>query len=617
MDNTHLKEYCNKLKKEIPINNKVIFIKGLLVNLDFFEPKVARNRCYFAYPPTGLQCLAQAIEYRGLDVKILDLNYEFLKRANNDPDFDYRKSKDIFKEYLDRNDASVIGVSNIFNIETKGFIEILNYLKQRNDKRVIIVGGHNGTYEADRLLKRGLCHFVCKRESENKIDYLFDHLYKNENNKPTPEISFVYNGEIEETTGERDIVELKGNLIKAHKLVPIENYHKVGTLSPFTRMAGKDVAFAAVAFNRGCEGGCKFCGTLDYMGRGVRSRRIEDFLDEVEYLNKVKNIKHFEILDDDFTRYKDKAMEVLDGITKRGLEMTWSSTNGLIARTIDEELMRKIYESGCTGFRIGVESGNADMLKKIHKPATLKNFRFFSKIAQEYPDMFISDNYMIGFPNETFGQIIDTLKFSLEMNLDWSQYTVYQHSVNYFGNKEERKDNKIRDFVPTRDRKKEDMDRVDHILRGTDILKIPHNAIPLNDQLTEIWFAFNLIRNFMFNKNLLPRGRLQKYIKWVGAIAERYPTHPYMNFFLGIANNLTGDDKAVEIEKQKMNKNLKDDVWKRKFDQFGMTEIAENFPKNYAQSMEAIVFLKTRILKILNKNTISGFTETESCCVSK
>jgi radical SAM superfamily enzyme YgiQ (UPF0313 family) len=609
MDNTHLKEYCDKLKKEVVINNKIIFIKGLQVNLDFFELKVARNRCYFAYPPTGLQYLAQAIEHRDLDVKILDLNYEFLKRSNEDPDFDCRKGMDIFKEYLDNNDASVIGVSNMFNIEVKGFIEILNYLKQRNDKRVIIIGGHNGTYEGKHLLKRGLCHFVCGRESENKINYLFDHLYENENNKPTPDISFVYDGEVKETTGERDIVALKGNLIKAHELVPIENYHKVGTLSPYSRMAGKDLAFATVAFNRGCEAGCKFCGTRDYMGIGVRSRKIEDFLDEVEYLNKVRNIKHFEILDDDFTRYKDKAMEVLDGIIKRGLEMTWSSNNGLIARTIDEELMRKIYESGCTGFKIGVESGNVDMLKKILKPGKLKTFRAFSKIAHEYPDMFIVDNYILGLPDETFGQMVDTLRFGLEMDLDWSQCAVYQHNVNYFGDKEERTDNEISEDCNL-GHLKENTDRTDLTLKGTDIFKIPYDAIPSNDQLTEIWFAFNLIRNFMFNKNLLPGGKLQKYINWVGVIAERYPEHPYMNFFLGIANNLIGDDKGAEIEKQKMNENLKDDGWKRKFDQFGMTEIAENFPNNYAQSMESIEFLRTRVLKILNKDTPSDFVQT-------
>ena len=596
LSNEKLKKYCDELKKTISPNREVLFIKGLQLNLNSFEIDVARNRCYYAYPPTGLQYLAAAINERHLKVKILDLNFEFLKKIGGENHFDYHEWIDLLDEYFEKNNPSIIGVSNLFSIDTPSFIEILEHLKKRKDSRIIIAGGQNATYEGEKLLEDNLCHFVCQRESENKINFLFDNLYENLSHEPTPGILFRYNGKIEETEGKRDIIELKGNLKSAHKLVPIEKYCEVGTLSPYSRMAGKDTPFATILFNRGCEGRCKFCGVVDYMGSGVRSRRIEDCLDEVEYLNKERGIKHFEFLDDDFARYKDRAKAVLQGIINRKLEITWASNNGLIAKTIDRELMEKMRDSNCLGFKIGVESGNAEVLKKIKKPGTLKNFTEFSKISQNFPEMFIVDNYIFGFPDECFGQMIDSYNFSIEMNLDWSNYAIYQHNVSYFGNEEERKKggNRIGDFIPTKDYLKGKIDSYEKILNGLNVFKIQYDTTPSREQLKSIWSVFNLGRNFIQNKNLNPAGIPKKFIRWVSVVEERYPTHPYINLFLSLAYNLEGDEKNAETQCNKMHNNLHEGYWMEKFNQFEFNEIIKNFPKNHRQSEEAIDFLRKK-----------------------
>ncbi|MEK0348056.1 MAG: hypothetical protein QQN44_06980 [Nitrosopumilus sp.] len=80
-------------------------------------------------------------------------------------------------------------------------------------------------------------------------NFLFDNLYENRKNKPTPGILFKYNGKVEQTKGEEDIVELKGNLINSYKLLDLKNYCKVGSLSPYSRMAGKNTPFAGILLN--------------------------------------------------------------------------------------------------------------------------------------------------------------------------------------------------------------------------------------------------------------------------------------------------------------------------------------------------------------------------------
>src|SRR3989338_2750908 len=94
-------KYCNELKSKILLNNKILFVKGPQFNLDSFEVEVAKNRCYYAYPPTGLQYLASSINGRGLEINILDINYEFLKRINTDESFNYHNWISLLEEKLE------------------------------------------------------------------------------------------------------------------------------------------------------------------------------------------------------------------------------------------------------------------------------------------------------------------------------------------------------------------------------------------------------------------------------------------------------------------------------------------------------------------------------------
>ena len=264
--NELLRKYCNELKEKVLLNRNILLVKGPQLNLNSFELEVAKNRCYYAYPPTGLQYLASAINHRNLDVKILDINYEFLKRVNNDSYFKSECWTDLLEEPLKKK-PSIIGVSNLFSVDIPSFMEILNYLKRMENKPIVLVGGQNATYNGRKLLEDDLCNFVFERESETKLNYLLDVLYDSPQLNSCKGISFKYNGCIEKTEGANEVVELKGNLIDSHKLVPIEDYCKVGTLSPYSRMVGKDTPFATVLFNRGCEGGMQILRSSGLYGK--------------------------------------------------------------------------------------------------------------------------------------------------------------------------------------------------------------------------------------------------------------------------------------------------------------------------------------------------------------
>lgn len=569
---SEFKDYCNTLKEKVS-NKNVLLVKIPQLNFNIFEEKLAKNKGYQVYPPAGLQYLSQSLKGRGLNVNILDMNYEFLKRVNFDSSFKPTQWKDILEESLDLYGPSFIGVSNIFRMEQENFFNVLKYLKTKEKDPIIFTGGQNATYIKEELLEKELCHFVCTREGENKVNYLFDQFLKEKETQPIPGIFFKSNKEIFSTGNGQDIVELKGDLIEEHKKLPIEEYVKVGTLGPFSRMAGEDVPFATIVFNRGCRANCTFCTVRDYMGKGVRSREIEDVLNEMSYLHFDRGIKHFEFLDDDITRYKDRLSNFLEEIPKRKMNITWSAQNGIIAYNCDADLLEKMRDSNCFGFKVGVESGNQERLKSIRKPGKVESFRKFAERAQKVPELFMSFNYILGFPEETFSEIMDTFNFSGELNSDWSSYSIYIPL-----GADSKEEDKEENFIPSKSSEKMEISKK-KVLEGYSVFNFPLEEIPSRDQLKEIWFSFNMQRNFIGNKNLLPTGDPEKFIKWMDVLQKTYSLNADMPFFLSLAYQLTSDKGQSEEYYKKTLENF-DKYWEKRFDQFDLTKILKNFPTN-------------------------------------
>ena len=101
------------------------------------------------------------------------------------------------------------------------------------------------------------------------------------------------------------------------------------------------------------------------MGKEVRFRKLADIISEMEYLVEKEGVRHFELLDDDPTFYKKEFKAWCQEIIDRGWNINWSASNGMIAASIDMEMLKLIQDSGCIGFSIGIESGNQDYAQKM------------------------------------------------------------------------------------------------------------------------------------------------------------------------------------------------------------------------------------------------------------
>ncbi len=590
-DNSKLEAYAKELSQKFNLNNRLLLVQTLQFQLDVFNIEVARNRGYYAYPPSGLQCLAKALEKQGLEIEILDLNYELLKRVIKDDKFDHRNWLTILDDALERFGPSMLGVTCIGVAAqlSKPSHPLTGVMKHLSDKKryLLMAGGPIATDEKFGYLSDKLCHFVIESEGENKINFLMDHILdKEKKHQPTSGICFIYENEFEISQGPKDKVRVEGNLADYYKY-SIDDYCRVGSLNPFSRMRGQDIPFASIQLNRGCRSNCRFCGVTKFMGPGVRQTPVKAVYDEIAYLVEKKGIRHFELLDDDFfgpARLRAGVEELLGNISelKKNYDISWSAGNGLIAGSIDDKLMKLIHDSGCIGFRIGIESGNTEILKKMRKPASVESIKAFTLKTKDYPDMFVSANYIIGLYNEeTFGQMMDTYRMSCELDLDWSSYSTFQFSSKSTSRIEGLRDDDrgATECIPSKDSASREIKSRDGVLYGAEIFSIPEETVPSREQVVEIWYTFNFLSNYIYNKNLKPGGNPEKLAAWIRALQLTYPENAYMPLFTGLAYVLCNDQEKALKELAKTRTNLeRSEEARKRFNEFELADIVDDFP---------------------------------------
>ena len=397
-----------------------------------FELEAAKRKGYFAYPPKGLQCLKAVGALLDVRVDILDLNFRLLEALQqaSPPVELHELMDDILNTYLaERDGSSIIGVSagvtvpNVFSYQGHPYVHVLKTVKQKG--YLVLAGGSVATLERRNILKLGLAHLVFKGETEFKFRYFLESLF-GRIAAPTPGIFYQPRDEMLESAGLPEAPSPKFDLIPTYDEIPIERYCSVGHVGPFLRMIDPDKPYATLQLVRGCRAHCSFCELAQFRGRGFNHYRPEEVVSEMIYLATEHSIRHFEWVDDDLLANRKAAMALFQSIIDSGLKITWSANVGLIAASLNREMLHLMAESGCTGFRIGIETGSEEILRKTHKPATMRKFMELAEIIPEFPQLFIVGCFMLGFENETYEQIYSTIRLARTMKLGWCSIAVLQ-----------------------------------------------------------------------------------------------------------------------------------------------------------------------------------------------
>jgi tRNA A37 methylthiotransferase MiaB len=471
------------------------------------------------------------------------------------PDFTYHFWHELLHDTLESCDAPYVGISYLFGATKQPFLQVAQWLREHYPEVPILAGGGQATYDFQELLRDNACDIVFRREAERQFHAFMQHCTGQESAAIPWGSAFRYQGGVYELGEPQGEVPIEWDIRPYYNLIRIEHYHEVGSLAAFSHYNGNNKRFATVLSNRGCRARCTFCTVHNFHGVGVRGRAVEDVIDEVKYLVRDKGIRQIDWLDDDLLWDAPRAVALFQGLAREVPELEWICNNGLIAAAITDELMYWMVQSGMKAFKIGVESGNDAVLRAIKKPMTKHQLQQRRVLFEQYPEVFVSANFILGFPYETFGQMLDTYAFANELQWDWSSFYIYQplKGTAMFSVFQALGDDRctLEHYGQTRISARAAgcgefgyhfTESHADIRTGRDIFTLPHDTVPSQEQCKEIWFTFNLVTNVLQNPNFAPGGNPHKIVTWFDAIAQAYPYDASMAAALVRGYRLLGNE---------------------------------------------------------------------------
>ena len=194
---------------------------------------------------------------------------------------------------------------------------------------------------------------------------------------------------------------------------------KHGTIGAYTFLREAGTPAATVISRRGCRAACSFCSVRTVSGKGVRVRPGQTVAQEIKFLHKTYGVRHVMWLDDDLFFDIKAAITMFNEIADLDLPVTWDASNGVIAAAMTHALLEAAVASGCVGFNIGIESGNAEILRLMAKPGNLRTYMRAAELLTEFPSIFTKGFLLVGYPGENVGALSDTVDLAINMDLDW------------------------------------------------------------------------------------------------------------------------------------------------------------------------------------------------------
>jgi anaerobic magnesium-protoporphyrin IX monomethyl ester cyclase len=189
-----------------------------------------------------------------------------------------------------------------------------------------------------------------------------------------------------------------------HDLLPLDKYRMPMIKGPYS----------FVVTSRGCPGGCTFCIKHVTYGRSVRIRSPESIFEEILLLQRL-GIHDVHMYADLFTVDRGQVEGLCTLILEAGLDLRWTCNSRV--DFVDEELLRLMARAGCWTISWGVESGSAEILRRVHKgtdPSQAERALRWARAA----GIRNWGYFIIGLPGETEDTIRQTIRFAKALPLD-------------------------------------------------------------------------------------------------------------------------------------------------------------------------------------------------------
>lgn len=231
--------------------------------------------------------------------------------------------------------------------------------------------------------------------------------------KENPDVDYVLVGEYEFTLKKLVEKQPKRSILRLEKPVDINTIpwpaRHLFKMYLYNEVFCRNYPNLQMMASRGCYYKCTYCNIHLMCGGNIhRARNARDVVDEMRFC--IDTYKPKELyFDDDNINSNPKALEAwLDLKIKEGFDIPFT---GMGHVAISLKLLEKMAKAGCVGLKLGVESADNGILKRLGKGMTIEQAVKTIKLCKRL-GIRTHLTYAIGLPGDTEETIKKTIAFA-------------------------------------------------------------------------------------------------------------------------------------------------------------------------------------------------------------
>ena len=343
-------------------------------------------------PPMGLLYVAAALEQKGHEAVVVDLQVE--------PP--YRLMDEIRR-------ADVVGITS----DTTRIEKALNLarLAARQGKPVIM-GGPHPQFTPDQVFATGGVTAIVRGEGDLTLPALVECLEQKSDFAAVAGIIY--------RDGDRLVSTPDGPLPDVATL-PFPARHLVNLDAYGSNLAGRPCS--PVVTSRGCPSRCSFCSSASFFGVGWRARNPESVLEELEEVYTRYGFRAVAFTDDNFTLDPRRTIAIADGICQRGWDLRWWNFSRVDSIIKYPEMVEAMAKAGSYMVYLGIESGSINTLDHLGKRSHPGDAGTAVRLLRSH-GIESYGSYIIGVPNEGPQEIEETVMMARELDTNIAQFSI-------------------------------------------------------------------------------------------------------------------------------------------------------------------------------------------------
>ena len=351
--------------------------------------------------PLGLLYIAGVLINKGYEVSILDHGAK-----------GYTFSQVL--DWIKKKDPDVLGISVLTRSYLSG-IEIAKLAKEWNPNLTIILGNYH-TVCAERILKKyDFVDFCVRGEGEHTVLELLPAIGKeNANYDEIKGIYYKKNGIVKSTTPR----ELENNI----DIFPIPDRNLLEGCDYKMAIGGMEISTeksGTIIMSRGCPFQCRFCSVNQ---NSWRHRSVKNIIEELELLES-EGYREIMVMDDNFTLNPKWVINVCKNIVKNKIDLVFHC-EGRIEGT--KEMYEYMNRANFKSIFFGMESGSQRVLDYYNKKITPDQCKMALKKARKGGIDILMASFILGSPIEKISDIQKTIKFALNIDIDYAMFHVFE-----------------------------------------------------------------------------------------------------------------------------------------------------------------------------------------------